>query len=148
MTPGKAGISGLHSRLPRGVRPRLEGKPRTPLSSRVATRVSCSPLRGLKGPWDFPGKSTGVGCHCFLRHLDLASSKSLLSCLFKAQLLEIKSCQLLGTTYNLLCNLLSYYDTSYLLVCNWIFKMQSESPFICSFIRHSLNALDTQWCKS
>ena len=41
-----------------------------------------------------------------------------------------------------------YYDTSYLLVCNWIFKMQSESPFICSFIRHSLNALDAQWCKS
>ena len=28
----------LHSRLPRGVRPRLEGKPRTPLSSRVVTR--------------------------------------------------------------------------------------------------------------
>ena len=42
-------ISGLHSRLPRGVRPRLEGKPRTPLSSRVATRVSWSPLSGLKG---------------------------------------------------------------------------------------------------
>ena len=35
---------GVHSRLPRGVRPRLEGKPRTPLSSRVATRVSWSPL--------------------------------------------------------------------------------------------------------
>ena len=34
----------------RGVRPRLEGKPRTPLSSRVATRVSWSPLSGLKGP--------------------------------------------------------------------------------------------------
>ena len=30
-------------------RPRLEGKPRTPLSSRVATRVSWSPLSGLKG---------------------------------------------------------------------------------------------------
>ena len=42
---GVAGISGLHSRLPRGVMPRLEGKPRTPLSSRVATRVSWSPLR-------------------------------------------------------------------------------------------------------
>ena len=27
----------------------LEGKPRTPLSSRVATRVSWSPLSGLKG---------------------------------------------------------------------------------------------------
>ena len=48
-SPGHAGISGLHSRLPRGVRPRLEGKPRTPLSSRVATRVSWSPLSGLKG---------------------------------------------------------------------------------------------------
>ena len=36
------------ARLPRGVRPRLEGKPRTPLSSRVATRVSWSPLSGLK----------------------------------------------------------------------------------------------------
>ena len=39
----------MHSRLPRGVRPRLEGKPRTPLSSRVATGVSWSPLSGLKG---------------------------------------------------------------------------------------------------
>ena len=59
VSPGKAGISGLHSRLPRGVRPRLEGKPRTPLSSRVATRVSWSPLSGLKGtpvpllPWPY-----------------------------------------------------------------------------------------------
>ena len=34
---------------PRGVRPRLEGKPRTPLSSGVATRGSWSPLSGLKG---------------------------------------------------------------------------------------------------
>ena len=40
---------GQDSRLPRGVRPRLEGKPRTPLSSRVATRLSWSPLSGLKG---------------------------------------------------------------------------------------------------
>ena len=31
-------------RVARGVRPRVEGKPRTPLSSRVATRVSWSPL--------------------------------------------------------------------------------------------------------
>ena len=42
-------VSGLHFRLPRGVRPRLEGKQRTPLSSQVATRVSWSPLSGLKG---------------------------------------------------------------------------------------------------
>ena len=36
------GISGSHSRLSRGVRPRLEGKQRTPLSSRVATGISWS----------------------------------------------------------------------------------------------------------
>ena len=35
--------------LPRGVRPRLEGKQRTPLSSGVATRISWCPLSGLKG---------------------------------------------------------------------------------------------------
>ena len=33
----------------------LEGKPRTPLSSRVATRVSWSPLSGLKGVRLLPG---------------------------------------------------------------------------------------------
>ena len=43
------GISGLHSRLTRVVRPRLEGKQRTPLSSRVTTGISWSPLSGLKG---------------------------------------------------------------------------------------------------
>ena len=32
-----------------GVRPRLEGKQRTPLSSRVATCISWSPLSGLQG---------------------------------------------------------------------------------------------------
>ena len=47
--PGQSSLSAgaLRHRawaLPRGVRPRLEGKPRTPLSSRVATRVSWSPL--------------------------------------------------------------------------------------------------------
>ena len=44
-SPGKAGTSGLHSRLPRGVRPRLEGKPRTPLSSRP-----CSPRNSQESP--------------------------------------------------------------------------------------------------
>ena len=34
---------------PRGVRPRLEGKQRTALSSRATTRISWSPLSGLKG---------------------------------------------------------------------------------------------------
>ena len=43
------GISGLHSRFTRGVRPRLELKQRTPISSPVVTGVSWSPLSGLKG---------------------------------------------------------------------------------------------------
>ena len=32
-------------------------------------------------PWDFPGKSTGVGCHCLLRTYVYAAAKSLQSCL-------------------------------------------------------------------
>ena len=40
---------GGRSRLPRGVRPSLEGKQRMPLSSQVATQISWSPLSGLKG---------------------------------------------------------------------------------------------------
>ena len=32
------------------------------------------PIRLLR-PWDFPGKSTGVGCHCLFRYNSLVSSK-------------------------------------------------------------------------
>ena len=65
--PGGVPSMGSHRVGPQGVRPRLEGKPRTPLSSRVATRVSWSPLSGLKGtPVFLPGESQGrrglVGC--------------------------------------------------------------------------------------
>ena len=42
-------MSGLHSRLTRVLRPCLEGKQRTPLSSRVVTHIFWSPLSGLKG---------------------------------------------------------------------------------------------------
>ena len=31
----------------------------------------------LLHPWDFPGRSTGVGCHCLLRHTSLARPKSI-----------------------------------------------------------------------
>ena len=34
------------------------------------------PTRPLH-PWDFPGESTGVGCHCLLRHCLLNTSKFL-----------------------------------------------------------------------
>ena len=30
---------------------------------------------GLLHPWDFPGKSTGVGCHCLLLSMTLLGSK-------------------------------------------------------------------------
>ena len=40
----------LGTLLPRGVRPRLEGKPRTPLSSRVATRPCAGPPGRTGGP--------------------------------------------------------------------------------------------------
>ena len=32
--------------------------------------LGCNPI-GLLHPWNFPGKSTGVGCHCLLRFLPL-----------------------------------------------------------------------------
>ena len=53
-------ISGLHSRLTRGVRPHLEGKQRTVPSSRVTTGISWRPLSGLKGvkpPLVFGGRT-------------------------------------------------------------------------------------------
>ena len=35
----------------------------------------------LLHPWDFPGKSTGVGCHCLLRNINwLAPNRSKMSC--------------------------------------------------------------------
>src|SRR5574341_932552 len=42
------------------------------------------PLHGLQPtrllcPWDFPGKSTGVGCHCLLPYLFTSLPKSLTS---------------------------------------------------------------------
>ena len=42
-SPVATGISGLHPRFTRGVRPRLKWKQRTPLSSRVVTGISWSP---------------------------------------------------------------------------------------------------------
>ena len=64
----------MHSRLPRGVRPHLEGKQRTSLSSQFATPISWSPMSGLKGvepPLQFgertrdcsPGQAGKEGAH-------------------------------------------------------------------------------------
>ena len=36
--------------------------------------MDCSPP-GSFHPWDFPGKSTGVGCHCLLHYSTIAKKK-------------------------------------------------------------------------
>ena len=64
----------MYIRLTRGVRPRLEGKEKTPLSSRVATGMSWSPLsdqNGVKPTVEFgertrdcsPGRARKEGRH-------------------------------------------------------------------------------------
>ena len=63
---GATGISGLHSRLIRGVSSHLEGKQRIPLSSRVTMGISWSPLcvlKGVKPRWFLKksGKMKGAG---------------------------------------------------------------------------------------
>ena len=47
------------------------------------------PARLLR-PWDFPGKSTGVGCHCLLQIANKATDKELISKIQK-QLLQLNS---------------------------------------------------------
>ena len=49
------------------------------------------PTRLLR-PWDFPGKSTGVGCHCLLRYALLMCDKLPLKDLQTAQHLERSFC--------------------------------------------------------
>lgn len=66
----------------------------------------------------------------------LAYSKSLLNCLFQAQILENKSSQLLGITHNLLHNLFFSSGTFYLSICNSIVKMKSFSSSVNLFSIH------------
>ena len=44
----------------------LDGSPPgSPIPGVLQARLLC--------PWDFPGKSTGVECHCFLQYLRMSS---------------------------------------------------------------------------
>ena len=43
----------------------------------------CDPMDGggrLHRPWDFPGKNTGVGCHCLLQEIFLTQGLNQVSC--------------------------------------------------------------------
>ena len=48
---------------------------------RLSDPMDCSPpgssIHGLLHPWDFPGKSTEVGCHCLLGILRTASPQTI-----------------------------------------------------------------------
>ena len=55
------------------------GEGMAPHSSTLAWKIhGLQPTRLLR-PWDFPGKSIGVGCHCFLwgTNLDMADTEDL-----------------------------------------------------------------------
>ena len=72
---GATQISGSHSRLTQVVRPRLEGKQWTLLSSRVATCISWSPLcvlKGVKPPVEF-GERTRFSTHSGLQEIPIAT---------------------------------------------------------------------------
>ena len=55
----------------------------------------------LLHPWDFPGKGTGVGCHCLLRrlHPGLTKSETLTNNLFPQGLQVILSTRLKGENH-------------------------------------------------
>ena len=103
--PGKSGLHArgegervlaLESRDPRGVRPRLEGKSRTPLSSRVATRVSWSPLSVASQR--LPSSLRALASPDCLRLDDRCVS--LLSLLFHAALQSCAQSKLINTCAN------------------------------------------------
>ena len=67
------------------------------------------PTRLLR-PWDFPGKSTGVGCHCLLVFLILLFSSVSLHCSFKKAFLSLLA---------ILCNS----------TFSWVYLSLSPFPF-------------------
>ena len=48
------------------------------------------PPARLLCPWDFPGKSTGVGCHCLLRFLLLGTAKTVRHCMWNRYLMTYR----------------------------------------------------------
>ena len=52
------------------------------------------PTRLLR-PWDFPGKSTGVGCHCLLRKHGRIAGKTVIFLLRDSKMLQAYSVQIL-----------------------------------------------------
>ena len=75
-------------------------------------RHGLQPTRLLR-PWDFPGKSTGVGCHCLLQHYSVLTTKSLVS----THRHRVDPFTLLPST--LVTTILSYISMCLFFVCNF-----------------------------
>ena len=72
----------------------LKSESSLPVMSDSQRPHGLQPTRLLR-PWDFPGKSTGVGCHCLLQNESLVPVKevttfSRLSSLNKIQMQKIR----------------------------------------------------------
>ena len=96
-----------------------------------------SPPHGLQPtrllhPWDFPGKSTGVGCHCLLREFFLSN---LLKVLFGSVLYCSYKCVYV---YNFVC-VLSF---------SWRYEPNLTLQFHCigcKYLRHLFNEWMDKW---
>ena len=80
----------------------------------------------LLGPWDFPGKSTGVGCHCLLlseyeAHVFLLSYPTCI-CM---KLLRLATGSL-GTAYIII------YFSEYKALCSFSLYFRAKWKFVCS----------------
>ena len=100
----ESGSSSLHNQLrapeTKGQMARCQqetGKLRTTNDPRdVRVQGQVQPTRLLR-PWDFPGKSTGVGCHCLLQSL---LGHTLIKAVFCSSLLTLIVLQLLHLLYS------------------------------------------------
>ena len=59
----------------------------------------------LLHPWDFPGKSTGVGCHCLLQQIQYNSYQNIHGVISELEQNNSKICMEPQKTPNTECNL-------------------------------------------
>ena len=84
--------------------------------------MDCSPP-GSFCPWDFPGKSTGVGCHCLLRSSFYYTEKQRMVFVHLWPFLWANTCPY-------------YYNLFF--VHNWVFHLFSE---LCNFSLYFLSRI-------
>ena len=90
-------------------------------------------------PWDFPGNSTGVGCHCLLPFLKWEQSKlgrklstttSNLPCFLNAYVTSFKLLHLMLNFYILLYPIIRIFPNSFTFLCSSISRIKKKCvPF-------------------